>query len=72
MAPDHPRKSDDNPLEAKFNFRVFMFQDMVRGDSLIISAKVVGCIEEEDCIVSYTFIPTDLTPYTVRRPSLLK
>ena len=32
-----------------------MFQDMERGDSLMISAKVVGCVEEEDCLVRKNF-----------------
>lgn len=42
-----------------------MFQDMVPGDSLMISAKVMGCVDEEDC--RPTQCPDDQQPGSGRR-----
>ncbi|XP_076031821.1 uncharacterized protein LOC143019722 isoform X2 [Oratosquilla oratoria] len=49
IAPNHPQRDRRNTLVNNFNMRVFMFQDMVEGDSLTISARVIGCLTEEDC-----------------------
>jgi len=49
LAPAQPWREDLNPLVNNFDFRVFMFQEMQSGDSIIITAKVVACVEEEDC-----------------------
>ena len=49
LAPTQPWTEDQNPLVNNFDFRVFMFQEMQSGDSIIITAKVVACVEEEDC-----------------------
>ena len=38
-----------NGLIINFDFRVFMFQEMLSGDSIMISAKVIACVEEIDC-----------------------
>jgi len=38
-----------NSLINNFDFRVFMFQEMLSGDSIIITAQVVACVEEVDC-----------------------
>ncbi|CAL4142096.1 unnamed protein product, partial [Meganyctiphanes norvegica] len=48
IAKNHPQR-DRNALVVNFNLRVFMFQDMIPGDSLMISAKVIGCVDEADC-----------------------
>ena len=49
LAPSQPWREELNPLVNNFDFRVFMFQEMQSGDSIIITAKVVACVEEEDC-----------------------
>ena len=65
LAPSDPWREDINALVNNFDFRVFMFEDMQSGDSIIITAKVefivmitilikslfqvVACVEEIDC-----------------------
>ncbi|CAL4137529.1 unnamed protein product [Meganyctiphanes norvegica] len=49
VAKNHPQRDQRNTLINNFIFRIFMFQDMLPGDSLMVSAKVVGCVDEEDC-----------------------
>ena len=40
LAPSDPWREDINALVNNFDFRVFMFEDMQSGDSIIITAKV--------------------------------
>ena len=49
VAPQHPERDASNSLLNNFNFRVFLFQDMEDGDSILISAKVIACVEAIDC-----------------------
>ena len=49
LAPYNPWRDPGNGLINNFDFRVFMFQEMLSGDSIMISAKVVACVEEIDC-----------------------
>ena len=49
VAPKHPSVDVNNPLAVNFVFKAFMFQDMVDGDTLRISAKIVACQEQSDC-----------------------
>ena len=51
LAPTHPWRDEKTALINNFDFRVFMFEDMHSGDSIIITAKVVACVEEEDCMI---------------------
>jgi hypothetical protein len=55
LAPYNPWRDVGNGLINNFDFRVFMFQEMLSGDSIMISAKVIACVEEIDCApVSYS------------------
>ena len=49
LAPASPWRENINDLVNNFDFRVFMFEDMQSGDSIVITAKVVACVEEADC-----------------------
>ena len=49
LAIQNPSRDNANPLINNFDFRVFMFQSMSSGDSIMITAKVVACVEETDC-----------------------
>ena len=49
LAPASPWRENINALVNNFDFRVFMFEDMQSGDSIVITAKVVACVEEADC-----------------------
>jgi len=49
LAPRNPWRDSGNRLINNFDFRVFMFQDMVSGDSIMITANVVACVEEINC-----------------------
>ena len=49
LAIRNPSRDASNPLINNFDFRVFMFQSMSSGDSIMISAKVIACVEETDC-----------------------
>lgn len=49
LAPLNPWRDPTNGLINNFDFRVFMFQEMLSGDSIMISAKVIACVEEIDC-----------------------
>ena len=40
LAPASPWRQDVNALVNNFDFRVFMFEDMQSGDSIVITAKV--------------------------------
>ena len=40
LAPASPWSQDTNSLVNNFDFRVFMFEDMQSGDSIVITAKV--------------------------------
>ncbi|KAJ6633417.1 hypothetical protein Bhyg_16333 [Pseudolycoriella hygida] len=39
------------PLGHRFGFRAVMFQGMRSGDEMIMSVKIVGCIDQSDCFV---------------------
>ena len=64
LAPLQPWREEQNPLVNNFDFRVFMFNDMQSGDSIIITAKVVACVEEEDCRIQ---CPDDLEGNSLRK-----
>ena len=49
LAPSSPWRENINALVNNFDFRVFMFEDMQSGDSIVITAKVMACVEEADC-----------------------
>ena len=49
LAPFNPWRDANNGLINNFDFRVFMFQEMLSGDSIMITAKVVACVEQIDC-----------------------
>ena len=49
LAPFNPWRDAGNGLINNFDFRVFMFQEMMSGDAIMITAKVVACVEEIDC-----------------------
>ena len=49
LARRNPSRDTANALINNFDFRVFMFQSMSSGDSIMITAKVVACVEETDC-----------------------
>ena len=49
LAERNPTRDLANPLINNFDFRVFMFQSMSSGDSIMITAKVIACVEEMDC-----------------------
>jgi len=51
LAPYKPWVDDSNSLVNNFDFRVFMFEDMESGDSIVITAQVVACVEESDCLI---------------------
>ena len=48
LAPSQPWREELNHLVNNFYFWVFIFQEMQSWDSIIM-AKVVACVEEEDC-----------------------
>ena len=49
LAPFNPWRDGSNGLINNFDFRVFMFQQMESGDAIMITAKVMACVEEADC-----------------------
>ena len=49
LAPFNPWRDSTNGLINNFDFRFFMFQEMLSGDSIMITAKVIACVEEIDC-----------------------
>lgn len=49
IAPKHPLVDSNNPLVINFAFKAFMFQDMIDGDTLRITAKIMACQEKADC-----------------------
>ncbi|GFX42022.1 transposable element Tcb2 transposase [Trichonephila clavipes] len=49
IAPFHPQRDTNNPLSVNFVFKAFMFQNMLDGESLRLSAQVVACAELSDC-----------------------
>lgn len=44
------------PLGYRVGFRAVMFQGMKSGDEMIITVKIVGCIDNIDCAVVCTFL----------------
>jgi len=49
IAADHPIQDPNDNLVVNFNFRAFMFQDMEDSGTIRITAKVMACVEREDC-----------------------
>ncbi|GFS70840.1 uncharacterized protein NPIL_323881 [Nephila pilipes] len=49
IAPFHPQRDPNNPLAVSFVFKAFMFQNMLDGESLRLSAQVVACADLSDC-----------------------
>ena len=49
VAAGHPIQDSDDNLVVRFNFKAFMFQDMNGSGFIRITAKVIACVEEEDC-----------------------
>jgi len=49
IAPKHPMVDPNNPLVINFAFKAFMFQDMMDGDTLRVTAKIMACQEKADC-----------------------
>ncbi|XP_040572825.1 uncharacterized protein [Lepeophtheirus salmonis] len=49
LAPFNPWRDTENGLINNFDFRVFMFQEMESGDAIMITAKIIACVEEIDC-----------------------
>ena len=49
IAPGNPEVDDNNQLIINFNFRAFLFDDMMERDAVKISAHVMGCVEAIDC-----------------------
>lgn len=55
IAKQHPKRDARNPLINNFTFRMFMFQDMQAGDTLMITANVIGCVDAQDCAPASIF-----------------
>ncbi|CAG2174352.1 unnamed protein product [Oppiella nova] len=49
IAVNHPTQESNDNLLVSFNFKAFMFQDMDESGTIRITAKVIACVEEEDC-----------------------
>lgn len=61
IAKQHPKRDPRNPLINNFTFRMFMFQDMQAGDTLMITANVIGCIDAQDCAPVSIYCPASET-----------
>ncbi|XP_055945370.1 uncharacterized protein LOC129976045 [Argiope bruennichi] len=53
IAPFHPQRDPNNPLAVNFVFKAFMFQNMLDGETLRLSAQVVACAELSDCQLAF-------------------
>lgn len=49
IATDHPTQDPEDNLVVRFNFKAFMFQDMQDSGNIRVTAKIIACVEEEDC-----------------------
>jgi hypothetical protein len=49
IAPEHPFQDSNDDLTVNFNFKAFMFQDMDESGTIRITAKVIACVEQQDC-----------------------
>lgn len=47
VCPEQPRQL--NNLVTTFPFRAFMFQGSNSGDEMVLSVKMIGCMQYEDC-----------------------
>ena len=67
LAPFNPWRDSSNGLINNFDFRVFMFQEMLSGDSIMISAKVIACVEEIDCapVSFFHYVTTYIPKYVM-------
>lgn len=39
------------PLGYRFGFRAVMFQGMKSGDEMVMSVRILGCIDQRDCLI---------------------
>lgn len=64
VCPEQPRQV--TPLITTLPFRAFMFQESKSGDEMVLSVRMIGCLQFQDCHqVSFTNIPTcDNLSYT--------
>ncbi|GBM88407.1 hypothetical protein AVEN_91100-1 [Araneus ventricosus] len=53
IAPFHPQRDPNNQLAVSFVFKAFMFQNMLDGETLRLSAQVVACAELSDCQLAF-------------------
>jgi hypothetical protein len=49
IAPEHPFQDSNEDLTVNFNFKAFMFQDMEESGTIRITAKVIACVEQQEC-----------------------
>nr|XP_023013806.1 uncharacterized protein LOC111503676 [Leptinotarsa decemlineata] len=47
ICPFQPRQL--SPLDTMLHFRAFLFQDSQRGDDMVLSVKMLGCLHSQDC-----------------------
>lgn len=47
IVPAQPRQI--TPLDNVLNFRAFLFQDSTRGDDMVLSVRMLGCLNSQDC-----------------------
>lgn len=48
VCPEQPRQLD--PLTTTLTFRAFMFQGSNSGDEMVLSVRMYGCLQQEDCV----------------------
>ncbi|KAJ9575804.1 hypothetical protein L9F63_007345, partial [Diploptera punctata] len=50
VCPWHPVQHSDRPLTSSFTWKVFGFQDNVRGnEEMVVTAQVLACVHPSDC-----------------------
>lgn len=47
ICPFQPRQM--TPLDNVLHFRAFLFQDSARGDDMVLSVRMLGCLNAQDC-----------------------
>lgn len=47
ICPFQPRQL--TPLDNILQFRAFLFQDSARGDDMVLSVRMLGCLNAQDC-----------------------
>lgn len=56
VCPDHPRQDPENALDNVLTFRAFMFEGMRNGDEVLVSARLLACVEAADCFLVWISI----------------